>query len=200
MRGVRKMWNNPADIKVREGGRRGGVSRHWSRDGSTHSPWRIPCQGRWICSQRSCSLHRAHRTSSWQELQPVERSPCRSSFGQNSGASTGAVCSCRTGCFWEEPTLEQFLKNCSPWEGPGICAPKCFGALCEGLHPIGGRPHWSGGKTVRRKEQQTKRHEWTTASSILCSPALLESKKVQELEVKELNWTWEEGRAGGRWV
>lgn len=125
--------------------------------------WRLPCSpgeshgragGYALKEAAACAepIEEASGRSSslWREA------PAGAGFGQNSacGVPTAAVCSCRTGCFWEEPMLEQFMKNCSPREGSGICAPKCFGALCEGLYPIGRRPRWSRRKTVRKKEQQ----------------------------------------------
>ena len=58
------------------------------------------------------------------------------------GTHAGAVCSQRIAPRGKGPTLEQFTKNCSPWEGLILeqfvedCLPR------EGPHAGGGRENW----------------------------------------------------------
>lgn len=43
--------------------------------------WRKPCPCKWRCPERNCSPWRAHAGAEFQqELQPLERSPCRRRF------------------------------------------------------------------------------------------------------------------------
>lgn len=108
------MWNNYADTKVSEEGRR------WE---ALHARTEIPlkpiedcggvgvypeaCEGlhsrasRWVSPEGNCSLWKAQaEASTWQRLESMERSPCRSRFsGRNCGCwwtHSGVVFSWRT--------------------------------------------------------------------------------------------------------
>lgn len=86
----------------------------WSRYAHC-SPRMIPC--RWIGPKGSCSLWRTYAgAGSWQELQPVERSSCRTKFYGRTCKPLGDLhCSSpflKDCTLWKGPTLEHFVKDC----------------------------------------------------------------------------------------
>ncbi|KAK4828876.1 hypothetical protein QYF61_001004 [Mycteria americana] len=75
---------------------------------------------------------------SWQELQPMDRSPCRSRFSGRTSDPVGDPCwsslFLKNCTLWKGPTLEQFVKNCSLWEGPTMEKLMKDSILWEGPH------------------------------------------------------------------
>ena len=134
--------NNSAYTKVNEGGGRR-CSRHWSRGSSAAhgvdhggagcvpaahgGPWWSgsppaacggPRAGVGGCPKEAVTLWEAHAGAGFcQDLWTHgERSPCQSRFaGRTCDPTVG-----RDYTLWKGPMLEQFVKNCSPWERPTL--------------------------------------------------------------------------------
>lgn len=68
---------------------------------------------------------------SWQDLGPVERET-HTGAGLMAGLVTlrGKLKFLKGYTLWKAPMLEQFMKNCSPWEGPHIAE------VLVGLSPV----------------------------------------------------------------
>lgn len=119
--------NSPAAHDADHGDVGSSPTSHVDHDGAYfHTPlWRTLCQSRWMCPEGSCSLWRTRiLVGSWQELQPMERSPFRTRFSGRiydpvgflhkfhlHWSRKGSMKDTHAGAGCEELTLEQFLKD-----------------------------------------------------------------------------------------
>lgn len=113
-------------------------------------PWRGPCQSRYSSTSAAggCSLKEAaaHEEPTLEQAPGRNcgwwRKACAGDHLAGIAACNGTMLdqSISEGLYiMERPTLVQFLKNCSPWEGS-------MSEVCEVLHSVEETPCWSRGK------------------------------------------------------